>query len=163
MPQEVHSLYLDHHRWLQGWLRHKLGCAHQAADLAHDVFVRLLLRREPAPMREPRAYLTAVARGLLIDHWRRQDLERAWLEALAALPEPVSPSPEERQLAVELLLQIDAMLAGLRAPVRTAFLLAQLEGACYDDIASRLGVTRRSVERYVAEALFHCYSLRHAC
>jgi RNA polymerase sigma-70 factor (ECF subfamily) len=121
-----------------------------------------LLRRERTLLREPRAYLTTVARGLLVDHWRRRDLEQAWLQARTALPEALAPSPEERQLAVELLLQIDAMLAGLRPPVRTAFLLAQIEGICYDDIAARLGVSRRSVERYIAEALFYCYTLRHA-
>ncbi len=32
------TLYTDHHGWLQGWLRKKLGDVHQAADLAHDTF-----------------------------------------------------------------------------------------------------------------------------
>lgn len=112
-------------------------------------------------MREPRAYLTTIARGLLIDHWRRQEIERAWLEELARRPEALVPSVEDQQLALELLLRIDDMLAGLRPVVRSAFLLSRLDGVGYDEIASRLGVTRRSVERYLAEALYHCYVLRH--
>ncbi|MDD3484875.1 sigma factor, partial [Azovibrio restrictus] len=33
-------LYRDHHGWLQGWLRRRLGNAHEAADLAQDTFLR---------------------------------------------------------------------------------------------------------------------------
>ncbi|MDU5679729.1 sigma factor, partial [Pseudomonas aeruginosa] len=34
----VSHLYQDHHGWLQGWLRRRLGCAENAADLAQDTF-----------------------------------------------------------------------------------------------------------------------------
>lgn len=37
-------LYLDHHDWLAGWLRGRLGCSQDAADLAHDTYLRLLGR-----------------------------------------------------------------------------------------------------------------------
>jgi RNA polymerase sigma-70 factor (ECF subfamily) len=45
--------------------------------------------------------------------------------------------------------------------VRQAFLLAQCEGMPYQQIAETLGVSLRSVERYIADALFHCYVLRY--
>ena len=156
----VQSLYGGHHRWLCGWLRQKLGCAHQAADLAHDTFVRVLTRqRELAAVREPRAYLTTIARGLVIDHWRRQEVERAWLETVAHLPEPEAPSEETRAMIVDTLLAIDAMLGRLKPAVREAFLLAQFEGLTCPQIAERLGVSRATVERHLAAALRHCYRL----
>lgn len=37
-PQTIHALYRDHHGWLHGWLRNRLGCTEQAADLAHDTY-----------------------------------------------------------------------------------------------------------------------------
>lgn len=157
----INTLYVDHHGWLHDVLRRKLGCSQQAADLAHDTFLRVLLRRDLPTVQQPRAFLGVIARGLVIDFWRRRALEQAWLESVAALPDALAPSEEEHHLAFELLLQVDAMLDGLRPRVRTAFLLAQLDGIGYDEIAARLGVTRRSVERYVAEALVHCYALRH--
>jgi RNA polymerase sigma-19 factor, ECF subfamily len=83
---EVQALYSDHHRWLHGWLRKKLGCAHRAADLAHDTFVRLLARDEPLGVEEPRAFLTAVAQRVMANYWRREQFERAYLEALARVP-----------------------------------------------------------------------------
>ncbi|MFT3758200.1 sigma-70 family RNA polymerase sigma factor [Thauera sp.] len=154
----VASLYRQHHPWLLGWLRARLGgCPHNAADLAHDTFLRLLGgRRQPEGLDEPRAYLTTIARALLIDHWRRRDIEHAWQQAVALLPEAEAPSPETRALAVEALLRIDTMLDGLRPKVREAFLLAQLEGLGYREIGVRLGVSERMVKKYMAQAMLAC-------
>ncbi len=158
----VGTLYREHHGWLLGWLRSKLQGSDLAADLAQDTFLRLVHQRDRQDrLQEPRAWLTTVARGLVIDHWRRQSLERAWLETLAALPEALTPSPEEQHLALELLTQLSCMVEGLRAPVRQAFLMARVDGLKHAEIAQRLGITQRSVERYLAEAMFHCYQLRY--
>ncbi|QOT78795.1 sigma-70 family RNA polymerase sigma factor [Cupriavidus basilensis] len=157
--QHVHALYSAHHRWLQGWLRRQLGNAFDAADLAQDVFLRLL-HREPCDIREPRTYLSTIARGLVIEHWRRRELELAWLETLAQLPAPQAPSPESRLLFLETLIAIDRILDALKPQVRKAFLWAQLEGLTCRQIAERLGVSLATAERYVAAALRHCYSLR---
>ncbi|MBX3630194.1 MAG: hypothetical protein KF908_09865 [Nitrosomonas sp.] len=62
---------------------------------------------------EPRALLTHIAKGLVIDHRRRLDVERAYLEAIACLPEAEVPSPETRLRIIDALMRIDAMLAGL--------------------------------------------------
>ena len=155
----VGTLYSDHHSWLQGWLRRKLGNTGDAADLAHDTFLRILGQREAPDVQAPRAYLSTIARGLVTDFFRRQDLERNYLAALAALPEQHMPSPETRALMLEALTAIDAMLDGMKPAVRQAFLLSQLEGLTYAEIATRLGVTVRTVNNYMATAIEHCYLL----
>jgi len=76
----------------------KLGNAFDAADLAQDTFTRILGTRDLAGIKEPRAYLTTVAKGLVINWYQRQALERAYLEALALLPEPQAPSAEQRYI-----------------------------------------------------------------
>ncbi|MNJ19610.1 putative RNA polymerase sigma factor FecI [compost metagenome] len=159
--ESVHSLYSHHHSWLNSWLRSKLGNAADAADLAQDTFVRLLQRSEQFELTAPRAFLRTIARGLVIDHWRREELQRAYLEALAHLPEADVPSIETRELLLELLERIALMLDGLKPKVRRAFLLAQCEGLTHKEIAEQMGVSLRSVERYVADALYHCYLLRY--
>ncbi len=154
----IETLYMDHHSWLRGWLYGRLSNAADAADLAQDTFVRLLQRRVAAPLAQPRAYLRTVARGLMIDLWRHRDIERAWLETLAQLPEDYELSPEASALAMECLVTIDGLLDELRPVVRQAFLLAQLEGLKCPAIAERLGVSVATVERYIAKALRHCYA-----
>ena len=158
MPTEtIATLYSDHHGWLQGWLRRKLGDASQAADLAHDTYVRLLQSRRGAAIGEqPRAFLTHIAKGLLVDHWRRQDVERAYLDTIALLPEAVAPSPETRLLVLETLLRIDAMLASLPAQTRTIFLMAQLDELSYQDIAERQRTSLATVKRHMRKAFLAC-------
>lgn len=150
------ALYVAHAGWLRSWLRKQLGCSHRAADLAHDTFVRVLGRRNAPALDEPRAYLTTIARGLLVDHWRRQALERSWLDTLAALPEPLAQSPEDTAIALQALRRIDALLDQLKPRVREAFLLAQLDGLTYRAIGAQLGVGERMVKKYMAEAMLHC-------
>ncbi|WAE52577.1 sigma-70 family RNA polymerase sigma factor [Stutzerimonas frequens] len=158
--QMLHRLYADHHGWLNGWLRRQLGCNQRAADLAQDTFVRVLSKdQDMAAIREPRAYLHTIAKGLLINHWRRRQIEQAYLEALALQPEPVVPSPESQALIVETLLQIDAMLMRLPTRVRSAFLMSQLHGMTYAAIASELGVSERMVKKYMSQAMLHCLML----
>ena len=158
LHHEVARLYTEHHGWLHGWLRRRLGDVHQAGDLAHDTFLRLLARQEPVSAREPKAFLTTVAQRVLANHYRRQQLERAYLEALAQLPPVLTPSPEERALLLEALDEIDRMLDGLTAPVRQAFLLSQLDGMKQAEIAQELGVSITTVKRYLMQAGMRCFA-----
>ena len=59
----VETLYREHHGWLRGWLRQRLNNQADAADLAHDTFIRVMLARSAESLREPRHYLATVARG----------------------------------------------------------------------------------------------------
>lgn len=149
------ALYGDHHGWLQGWLRRKLGCRDQAADIAQDTFLKLLIR--PCQPNEPRAYLLTIARRLVFESWRRRDLERAWLAELEAMPEAVAPSEEERAIVLETLLTIDRLLDGLAPKARQAFLMSQLDGLTYAQISAELGVSVSRVRQYMAQALTRCY------
>ena len=153
----VEVLYLDHHSWLTGWLRRKLGCPHSAADLAQDTFMRLLSARETPSITEPRAFLTVVAKRVLFNHYRRQDLERAYLQALADMPEQLAPSEEERAIILQTLMELDQLLDGLPTPVKRAFLLAQVDGMSYADIGAQLGISIAKVKRHLNKAALRCY------
>ncbi|MDR5171880.1 sigma-70 family RNA polymerase sigma factor [Methylobacillus flagellatus] len=157
--QMLGTLYTEHHGWLQGWLRKRLGCVFEAADLAHDTFVRIAVQHELENLREPRAYLTTVAHGLMVNQLRRRKLEQAYLAALAQAPAHEIPSPEAQAMLLETLLEIDALLDGLPGKVRMAFLMVQLEGASHADIARRLDVSVSSVRKYIMRALAHCLSV----
>ena len=154
-PVEV--LYNDHHHWLTGWLRRKLGCPENAADLAQDTFIRVLSAREAPTLIEPRAFLTTVAKRVLFNFYRRQDLERAYLDALAQMPEHVAPSEEERAIILQTLMELDQLLDGLAPPVKRAFLLSQLDGLTYAQIGAQLGISIATVKRHLTKAAMRCY------
>ncbi|ERO63158.1 RNA polymerase sigma factor [Pseudomonas piscis] len=153
----VGALYRDHRGWLLAWLRRNVACAQRAEDLSQDTFVRLLGREELKPPREPRAFLVAVAKGLLFDHFRRAALEQAYLNELLLIPEPEQPSPEEQQMILEDLKTIDRLLDKLSSKARAAFLYNRLDGLGHAEIATRLGVSVPRVRQYLAQGIRQCY------
>lgn len=158
--QTVETLYTEHHGWLRQWLGQRMGCPALAADLAHDTFLRLLARpRSLNNTHSARGYLRTVAERLCIDLWRRRAVEQAWLEVLAARPEEVEISPEDHAVIVETFCEIDEMLRRLPPKVARAFLLAQIDGLTYKDIAHRLGVSERTVKSYMAKAMLECMKI----
>ncbi len=155
VPGDIQDLYIQHHHWLRNWLRQRLGCSHQAADLAQDTFVRVMQKQRAEPdfvISYPRRYLNILANSLMLDMFRRRAVEQAYLDALALMPEPELISEEARALILELLQRFDQMLDKLPAAVRQAFLLSRLDGLTYDEIAEQLGVSVRTVKRYMQQA-----------
>lgn len=155
----IAELYSQHHGWLLAWLRKKLGCAHHAADVAQDTFLRVLAARNVlAELREPRAFLTTTAQHLLIDQARRRTLETTYLAELALLSESLAafPSPEQTLETLQALEQIAGALANASPKAREAFLLHYLEGLGQEEIARRLAVSARMVRKYLVQCLMLC-------
>jgi RNA polymerase sigma-70 factor (ECF subfamily) len=156
LQQRLEDLYVDHHGWLQGWLRKRTSNVCEAADLAQDTFLSIISTGVACDIREPRPFLITVARRLMAHRHRRRLLEASYLEMLAAMPEALAPSPEIQLLALEALQQVDRALDGLPPKVREAFLLAHLEELNYAGIAARLGVSASSVKQYLTRANRQC-------
>ncbi|TBU94492.1 sigma-70 family RNA polymerase sigma factor [Phytopseudomonas dryadis] len=154
-------LYSDHHGWLFGWLRRRLGCSHNAADVAHDTFTRILASSESLGLREPRAFLATVARRLLIDRARRQRIEQAYLDELLLMSSDLDgfPSAEQVACAIEALEQIARALDGLPAGPRGALLLRHLDDYSHQQIAEHFQVSTKTVQTWLVKAMLHCHSV----
>jgi RNA polymerase sigma factor (sigma-70 family) len=153
----IGQIFKSDYSWLCARVSRAMGCPHGAQDIACETFMRVLALPDPAAIREPRALLTTIARRLMYEGWRRQDLERAYLEALAQAPQWVHPSPEERLLLIETLLEVDRLLNGLSANAKAAFLYHQLDGLTYTQIAELLQVSVSRVQQYMADGFKRCY------
>jgi len=157
--QDVEVLYLQHHSWLKSWLLRRLGQAADADDLTQDTFVRIIRSRSPVnELKQPLTYLATIANSLLVNRWRRLAVERAYAEALAAQPEHFELSPEERYLLIETLTEIDELLHGLSPRIREIFLLSQLDGLTYKQIAAQLGLSVNQVQKSMVKAFSRCYA-----
>ncbi|MDT4822048.1 putative RNA polymerase sigma factor FecI [compost metagenome] len=158
--ESIDALYQGHHQWLLGWLRRRLQCPHHAADIAQDTFIRLLTAGAYVAPCEPRAFLATVARRLLIDNGRRQRLEQAYREELelCAAHMEQAPSPEQILQAIQALESLDRALSRMKPRMRETFVLRHLEGLAQDEIARRLGVSVRTVQTDLVEALLICDS-----
>lgn len=159
----IENLYVDHHGWLRAWLINRLGNAADAADLAHDVFLRLIYK--PAPrgfdnVGEERAYLRTMAKGMCINLWHRREIEQAWLDILSSQPEEFAPSAERQIVVLEALHEIGAMLLELPSKAARAFLLTEGCQMTHGEVAKELGVSTRMIRKYVAQAMLKCMQLQ---
>ena len=99
-----------------------------------------------------------IAKGLVIDRHRRQLIEQAYPDALAQQPEDFAPSPEDRAIALQGLLRIDAMLTRLAPKVRETFFLSQFDELTYGEIAARLSISVAAVRKYMLKAMEACFA-----
>lgn len=153
-------VYQTHQTTLLSWFKHKLQHHHQSEDLSQEVFYRALKSNYCfTSIKEPQAWLMGIAKHVIIDHWRRQHIERLYLEALTHLPEEFYPSAEHEVCIRETLYQVHVMLEKL--PQRTAqvFLLSQLDGLTYYAIAEKLNISEATVKRDMKQAFLACINL----
>ena len=129
-----------------------------AEDILQDVWLNLRERSDPNTWREPRAVLFTAAANLAIDARRRD--KRA--DKVFARQQPESdaecprPNPESEADAASNLERLNAVLAELPPLCRQAFLLNRLEALSHAEIGQRLGISTKSVQRYMERALQHC-------
>jgi RNA polymerase sigma-70 factor (ECF subfamily) len=150
------SLYTSHQPRLLRRIRRQLPCLQDAEDVAAETFAQVVQMPDAHQIAEPEAFLTTIARRLTMRLWRRRQVESAYLARLQLLPEQTCPSAEEQLMAIQALQQIDAWMHRLPVPARMAFLLRMLDGLDHDSIARRLGVSVRTVGRYLQQATLCC-------
>ncbi|EPF74700.1 RNA polymerase sigma-70 factor, ECF subfamily [Acinetobacter rudis CIP 110305] len=159
MSDLISNLYRQHHSWLYQWLKRRLNHSEDAADLAHDTFIRVLKRQDQLHFEQPRAILTTIAKGILINWYQRKSIERAYLEELAIRPEYDEITPEQKICAIESLCLINQLLNQLPERQQQVFIWSQLEGLTQQEIAIRLNVSTRTVMRDSVSVLAQCLAV----
>jgi len=158
-PPSIATLYGDHHAWLKAWLQRRLGDAADAADLAQDAFLRLIVRPAPRGFNSPgeaRVYLRTMAQGMCINLWHRREIEQAWLDTLAARPQAHAPSAERQAIVLEALNELGALLREVPPKAAQAFLMSSVCEMTAQEVADELLVSTRMVRKYVAQVMLRC-------
>jgi RNA polymerase sigma factor (sigma-70 family) len=126
----------------------------QAEDIVQEVWLRLRERSDPSFWREPRAVIFKTAVNLAVDlHRRRESAEKALALQDAA---PLGGDPETQADALLGVQRLAAALQGLPVECREAFLLNRLDNLTHKEIAWRLGVSTKTVQRHIRRALRAC-------
>ncbi|WP_256125216.1 sigma-70 family RNA polymerase sigma factor [Photorhabdus luminescens] len=154
------QFYFEHHGWLYNWLRHKVPCPCHAEDLTQDTFLNVLSSPNLSNIRQPRPFLATVARCLVANYYRRRKTEENYLEYINSTPEMTMPSTESRIATFEQLEKLDITLDKLPVQVKRAFLLAQLQGLRYSEIADQLQVSSSSIKQYLQRAHNKCKKIQ---
>ena len=154
---DVRQFYFEHGEELQRYLTRRLNCAHTAADLTQETFVRLMNGRRPETLENPRAYLYRIASNLVADHFRGMKL--APRPAAPAIRESVpddAPGPESTLLARDEVRRLEKAIDDLPPRQRQILLLHKFDGLSYAAVAERLGISKNTVMVHMMRALARC-------
>lgn len=129
-----------HRERLFGLAYRMLGVRADAEDIVQEAFVRW---HSAGEVREPGAFLTRVVTHLCLDEMksarrRREAYVGPWL------PEPIETAPDPAhaaELADSLSFAFLRLLDALAPPERAVFLLREVFGLDYDEVAEAVGVT----------------------
>ncbi|RRU08250.1 sigma-70 family RNA polymerase sigma factor [Stenotrophomonas sp. 278] len=132
----------------------RLGSDDLAGDALQDTWMRLDARRDRLdPVQNPAAYLLRMAMNTVVDR-QRADHRLMQLDEVSALMELADPAPgpaqnAENDFAVQDML---ALLQRMPERRRRILLAIRVEGLQQRDVAERLGVSLRLVQRELKAA-----------
>ena len=155
----VERLFTQHRGALQAFLYRRVRRREDAAELAQEVYVRMLRVADVEGIRNPEAYLYTVASNLAKRHARDErpegtvvDLEDPLVqEQLAELPAFTGQLDMEQSIR-----WLSEVLRELSPKCRAAVVLQYWHGLSYEEIAQRLGISTNMVKKYLSQALVHC-------
>ena len=122
-----------------------------AEDLAQDTFIKLWDNRNKIVKSTIKSYLYAIARNLTINHLKRDKLKYTFVSQQEK--NPFSESPEYVLLEKEFRKKLENALAKLPDGNREVFLMNRIEGLKYTEIAERIGLSVKAVEKRMSKAI----------
>ncbi len=78
---------------------------------------------------------------------------------MALQPENFALSPEDHNIIISTLLEIDRLLDSMEERTRTIFLMAQIDGLSYVEIAKRLAISVNTVRKHSIRGMTQCLLL----
>lgn len=165
----VDKLMKEHSSALVRFLTRRMKSREDAEDIAQAAYLRLYTLDDIDHLSNAKAFLFQVAANMSIDQIRREVLHKNYVDkeigkvardpSASATTTPETISLERELEAKETLCLVHSTLEALPQNARQAFILSRNRGWTYSQIASQMGVSVSSVEKYILEVL---KQLRHA-
>jgi RNA polymerase sigma-70 factor (ECF subfamily) len=155
----VERLFAAHGRALQAFFYRRIRHRPDASDLVQEVYVRMLRVKDPDSIRDLQAYLFTVASNLAKEHAAREGRRGLVVdvEDETILEELSEPSGHDTQIDVAQQVQrLREVLRQLPPRWHAAVVMQYVQGLSRQEIGDRLGVSPRTVKKYLAQALGRC-------
>ncbi|MEA3460924.1 MAG: sigma-70 family RNA polymerase sigma factor [Bacteroidota bacterium] len=146
--QNLFDLYFDD---IRRYLYYRSGDATVSTDLAQDTFMRVWEKQMDLLPGRDTGLLYKIAGDLFVSHTRRERLRKEAPKEIRF--EQREPTPEEDLNYRELEKKYEEVLMKLPENQRIAFLMSRTEELTYGEIAARLSISVKAVEKRVSGAL----------
>lgn len=155
----IERLFAEHGGALRSFFYRRVHHRPDAAELAQEVYLRMLRISDVDAIRNPEAYLYTVASNLAQEH---RVLAQRHVTAIdiddATSPELIAelPGVMGQVDTVQRVNRLREVLQQLSPKCRAAVVLQYWHGMSYEEIAAQLGVSTHMVKKYLSQALAHC-------
>lgn len=155
--QQLSTLFIAHRDDVLRYLYQRVSCPHVAQDLAQETYLRLMAVTQMPHAENLTGYLFRIAERLAIDFVRYDQRHAQRSEVLSdGLLCPVPQPDQWLELQQQCQLLIDAV-ASLPTLTRSILLLRKVDELTYQDIAARLQVSEKTVQRQLVKAMMHLH------
>lgn len=162
--QTAHPLiaaYFEHRDALGRFLQARVGASGDVEDLLQELYIKVAALAPGTEVRDSRAFLYRLASNQMMDRWRSGQRSRARDAAWRLANHEVgpvedmsdAPSAEAVVAGRQTLDLLTTAVARLPDKTRIVFSLHKFEGLSYAEVATRLQISRSSVEKHMMDAL----------
>ncbi|WIO73974.1 sigma-70 family RNA polymerase sigma factor [Porticoccaceae bacterium LTM1] len=158
--QLLKQLFDEHAVPLRSFLAARLGSRADLDDIVQDVFLRLakmnnLIERMEKDRGSCRAYLFTIGSNLVMDLKRKHQVRNDYAQEKYQLDQEHSgeASPETILAARQELAIVKKAIFSMPPRWQKVFLLSRVELMSYKQIAEKLGVSVKQIEKYMSKAL----------
>lgn len=148
---EFKSIFDEYYRPLKNFLYYKLGNIELAEDITQEVFIKAWDKRDGIVKETVRSYLYKIANNLAINHF--QSAKNRFEFKLEGHDKPISESPEFVMEKDEFEMRLNSAMERLSEHQRVVFLMNRIDDLTYREIAERLDISVKAVEKRMQGAL----------
>ena len=148
---EFQHLFESHFDALRTHIFYRCGDTDLASDLAQEAFMRLWEKRESLHTEHLKALLYKIANDCFVSSYRRKQTRDAYAKYCQV--SHVGESPHEQMAYEETKQRYVKVLTEMPEGQRVAFLLSRNEELSYAEIAFRLQISVKAVEKRISSAL----------
>lgn len=151
----IEGLVATHGDQLRRFLFARVRNVADVPDIAQEVYLRMLRVPNVESIRSPEAYLFTVAQHVVQQHSLKSTAVPSVALGLAHNTQSVSvhADPAQELAAAQCLDRLQETLDTLSPKARAVFILSRRDGLSFDEIATRLGVSKPMAKKYLMKAL----------
>ena len=150
-PEAFKRVYFLYAKEVKSFLIFKYGNIEQAEDITQDSFIKLWENCKKIPFSKAKSYLYTVASNAFINIKKHEQMKRKHQDKLSK--ESTTITPEHILLEKEFYQKLKKLIDNLPEKQREVFLMNRIKKLKYKEIAEKLNISVKAVEKRMHLAL----------
>lgn len=154
------KLFFMYYPKILNYLSHFISSKEQSEDMAQDFFINLWRNRHfLETVKNPDGYFFISSRNMALNYLKKVRYDSIDIDECLEIPSELAADKEYEAFETDLLVKLIA--DAMPAQRRRIFYMSRYDGLSNSEIASRLGISKKTVENQINRALKELRKLRY--